>query len=137
LAANNGNMRRNVVDIVRRFGPMNQEQVMGKLEEFKIALPSPNSLSSILSKSSQIKAVGKERLKVWVKGKKEFTIYDVDRRIIKCWNDILYSSPLNMLSKTEKASAERCPDCGRKRVFRPGDCRCISCLRVPKWWDES
>ncbi len=92
------------------------------------AVPSPHSLSALLSKNSQIVAVGSEKVENAVGVKASHLLYDVDRDVIKHRDDILYTRSPTVMTPKQKDESQTC-DCGRIRVFPPGFDKCLHCLR--------
>ena len=94
MSANNRRVRRAIVEILWEHGPLTKEGVAEKLSSLKNvrAVPSPHSLSALLSKNSQIVAVGSEKVENAVGIKASHLLYDVDRKVMKSKDDILLSS---------------------------------------------
>ena len=62
MSANNKRIRRIIVDLLYEFGPATKEKMAALLNEKKSvrSIPSPHTLSALLSKNPQVIAVGEE-----------------------------------------------------------------------------
>ena len=130
MSANNRRVRRTIVEILWEHGAMTKEGVAQKLSSMKNvrAVPSPHSLSALLSKNSQIVAVGSEKVENAVGVKASHLLYDVDRDVIKHRDDILYSRSPTVMTPKQKEMARQC-GCGRLRIFPPESDICLHCVR--------
>ena len=109
---------------------MTKEAVAQRLSSDKNvrAVPSPHSLSALLSKNPQIVAVGSEKVENAVGLKASHLIYDINRELIKSEEDIVYSRTPTVMTPTQRRQAEQCT-CGRIRVFPPDSKVCLHCVR--------
>jgi len=130
MSANNRRVRRLIVDILWKHGAMTKEAVAQRLSSDKNvrAVPSPHSLSALLSKNPQIVAVGSEKVENAVGLKASHLIYDINRELIKSEEDIVYSRTPTVMTPTQRRQAEQCT-CGRIRVFPPDSKVCLHCVR--------
>ena len=130
MSANNRRVRQAIVEILWEHGPLTKEGVAEKLSSLKNvrAVPSPHSLSALLSKNSQIVAVGSEKVENAVGIKASHLLYDVDRKVMKSKDDILYTRSPTVMTPKQKREAQQCT-CGRMRIFPADSQVCIHCLR--------
>jgi len=121
------------VEILWNYGPLTKEGVAEKLSILKNvrAVPSPHSLSALLSKNPQIVAVGAEKVENAVGVKASHLLYDIDRDVIKTLEDIVYTRSPTVMTPKQRAKAEQCT-CGRIRIFPPESRVCLPCLRKPR-----
>jgi hypothetical protein len=109
---------------------MTKEAVAQRLSSDKNvrAVPSPHSLSALLSKNPQIVPVGSEKVENAVGLKASHLIYDINRELIKSTDDIVYSRTPTVMTPTQRREAEQC-GCGRIRIFPPDSEVCLHCVR--------
>ena len=133
MSANNRRVRRCIVEILWDHGPLTKEGVAEKLASKKNvrAVPSPHSLSALLSKNPQIVAVGSEKVENAVGVKASHLVYDVDRDVIHSRDDIVYTRSTTVMTPKQRAKATQCK-CGRIRVFPPDSQVCLCCIRKPQ-----
>lgn len=130
MSANNRRVRRFIVEILWEHGAMTKEGVAEKLSSLKNVrtVPSPHSLSALLSKNPQIIAVGSEKVENAIGIKASHLIYDIDRDLIKSRDDILYTRSPTVMTPTQRKKAVQC-SCGRIRMLPPESDVCLNCLR--------
>ena len=130
MSANNRRVRRLIVDLLWEFGEMTKEEMAEKLTTKKNVrtVPSPHSLSALLSKNPQIVAVGSEKVENAVGIKASHPVYDIDRNLIQKREEIVYTRSPTVMTPKQKQEAIMC-DCGRIRVFPPGYAKCLHCVR--------
>jgi len=130
MSANNRRVRRLIVEILWEHGALTKEGVAQKLSSEKNvrAVPSPHSLSALLSKNPQIVAVGSEFVENAVGVKAKHLVYDIDRDLIKHRDDILYSRSPTVMTPKQREMSQQC-SCGKIRVFPPDSDACLHCLR--------
>jgi len=130
MSANNRRVRRLIVDILWEHGAMTKEGVAQILNSEKNvrAVPSPHSLSALLSKNPQIIAIGSEMVENAVGTKAKHLVYDIDRSLIQHRDEIIYTRSPTVMTPKQKAEAQQCT-CGRIRVFPPESDVCLNCLR--------
>jgi len=133
MSANNKRIRRVIVDLLYEFGPATKERMAELLSQKKNvrAIPSPHTLSALLSKNPQIIAVGKEEVENVVGIKAKHLIYDINRNLIQSKEDITYTRTPTIMTPPQKQSAQKC-SCGRVRVFPEGHDVCLHCIRDPE-----
>ena len=109
---------------------MTKEGVAEKLSSLKNVrtVPSPHSLSALLSKNPQIISVGSEKVENAIGIKASHLIYDIDRELIKSRDDILYTRSPTVMTPTQRKKAAQC-SCGRIRILPPESDVCLNCLR--------
>ena len=130
MSANNRRIRRVIVELLFEHGPLTKEgmaALLGKVKSVR-TVPSPHSLSALMSKNSQIVVTGKEIVENAIGSKAVHLVYDVNRDIIHTKDDITYTRSLTVMSPQEKKKAQKCK-CGRIRVFREGEEVCLHCVR--------
>ncbi len=133
MSANNRRMRRLVVQLLWEHGQSTKERVALLLAENKSVrnIPSPHSLSAILSKNPQIISVGVEKVENSVGNTTNHLVYDVDRYLIRDTDDIIYTRSPTVMTPKQKKLAQKC-SCGRIRVFpKFSPDMCLHCYRVP------
>ncbi len=133
MSANNRRMRRLVVQLLWEHGQSTKERVALLLAEHKSVrnIPSPHSLSALLSKNPQIISVGVEKVENSVGNSTNHLVYDVDRYLIRDTNDIIYTRSPTVMTPKQKKLAQKC-SCGRIRVFpKFSPNMCLHCYRVP------
>lgn len=130
MSANNRRVRRFIVEILWEYGPLTKEGVAEKLSSLKNvrAVPSPHSLSALLSKNPQIISVGSEKVENAVGIKASHLLYDIDREVIQSRDDIVYTRSPTVMTPKQKTTAQQCT-CGRIRIFPPDSEMCLPCLR--------
>tara|TARA_Y100000004_G_scaffold41339_1_gene44993 strand:- start:247 stop:645 length:399 start_codon:yes stop_codon:yes gene_type:complete len=130
MSANNRRVRRLIVDLLWEFGEMTKEEMAEKLTTKKNVrtVPSPHSLSALLSKNPQIIAVGSEKVENAVGIKASHLVYDIDRNLIQNREEIVYTRSPTVMTPKQKKEAIMC-ECGRIRVFPPGYNKCLHCVR--------
>lgn len=130
MSANNRRVRRLIVDLLWEFGEMTKEEMAEKLTTKKNVrtVPSPHSLSALLSKNPQIVAVGSEKVENAVGIKASHLVYDIDRNLIQNREEIVYTRSPTVMTPKQKKEAIMC-ECGRIRVFPPGYNKCLHCVR--------
>lgn len=101
--------------------------LLGKIKSVR-TVPSPHSLSALMSKNSQIVVTGKEIVENAIGSKAIHLVYDINRDIIQTKDDITYTRSLTVMSPIEKRKAQKCK-CGRIRVFREEEDVCLHCIR--------
>lgn len=130
MSANNRRVRRLIVDILWEHGAMTKEGVAQKLTSEKNvrAVPSPHSLSALLSKNPQIITVGSELVENAVGVKAKHLVYDVNRELIQNRDDIVYTRSPTVMTPKQRDMAQQCK-CGKIRVFPTDVDSCLHCLR--------
>jgi len=130
MSANNRRVRRLIVDILWEHGAMTKEGVAEKLSSEKNvrAVPSPHSLSALLSKNPQIIPVGSEMVENAVGIKAKHLVYDIDRTLIQHRDEIVYTRSPTVMTPKQRAVAVQC-ECGKIRVFPPESKVCLHCIR--------
>jgi len=132
MSANNKRIRRVIVDLLFEFGPSTKERMAELLQQKKNvrSIPSPHTLSALLSKNPQIIAIGKEEVENIVGIKAKHLIYDINRNLIQSKDDIMLTRTPTIMTPHQKTLARKC-GCGRLRVFPDGYDECLHCLRAP------
>jgi hypothetical protein len=132
MSANNRRVRRFIVEILWSHGPLTKEGVAEKLSILKNvrAVPSPHSLSALLSKNPQIVAVGSEKVENAIGVKASHLLYDIDREVIRTLEDIVYTRSPTVMTPRQREMANQCA-CGRIRILPPDSQICLHCLRKP------
>jgi hypothetical protein len=130
MSANNKRIRRVIVDLLFEFGPATKERMAELLQQKKNvrSIPSPHTLSALLSKNPQIIAVGKEEVENIVGIKAKHLIYDINRNLIQSKEDITLTRTPTIMTPQQKQLARKC-HCGRHRVFPEGHDECLHCVR--------
>lgn len=131
MSANNRRIRRIIVELLYEYGPMTKEGMADLLAKNKSirTVPSPHSLSALMSKNPQIVPVGEEDVENAVGIKASHLVYDIDRDLIRSKEDIVYSRTPTVMTPSQAAKSQRCSLCGRIRIFPDGENKCIHCIR--------
>tara|TARA_Y100000593_G_scaffold24285_3_gene48357 strand:- start:211 stop:609 length:399 start_codon:yes stop_codon:yes gene_type:complete len=129
MSANNARVRRVVLNILWNEGPLTKEAIMDRLSQDNRLQPSNQSLGSILSKSHQIVVSGKSKVLTTTGIKRSRNLFDIDRSWIFSLEELRFTYPLNMMTKTESREAKRCKGCSRVRLIPEGSEKCLSCER--------
>ena len=110
MSANNRRVRRLIVDLLWEFGEMTKEEMAEKLTTKKNVrtVPSPHSLSALLSKNPQIIAVGSEKVENAVGIKASHLVYDIDRNLIQSREEIVYTRSPTVMTPKQKKEAIMC-----------------------------
>lgn len=130
MSANNRRIRRIIVDILYEYGEMTKEGMADLLSKKKSVrtVPSPHSLSALMSKNPQVVAVGSEQVENAIGTKAKHLIYDIDRKLIRSKEDIVFTRSLTVMTPQQKKDSQKCK-CGRIRVFPPDSNVCLHCIR--------
>ena len=131
MSANNRRIRRIIVDLLWEYGPMTKEgmaSLRGKKKSIR-TVPSPHSLSALLSKNPQVVPVGDAIVENAIGVKAKHLVYDIDRDLIQSKEDIIYTRTPTVMTPTQKRQSERCAECGRIRVFPKRSDVCLHCVR--------
>lgn len=131
MGANNRRIRRLIVDLLWENGPMTKERMADLLSQHRSVkvIPSPHTLSALLSKNTQVIIVGSEKIENIVGVKSAHAIYDIDRELIKSTEDIIFTRSPSVATPKEKQRMVKCDECGRNRVFPRGAEKCLHCIR--------
>jgi hypothetical protein len=133
VPANNNNkrVRRAIAEILFKHGPLSRDRVGEYLKDYRgiKSLPSPNTLSALMSKNPQVIEVGREKVELTNGLKTYHLLFDVDRDIVLALDDLKYTQPMSMMSPSERRNAVKCEECGRARLIRDGAV-CLPCLRT-------
>jgi len=131
MSANNRRIRRVIVDLLFEYGPLTKDEMATLLAKKKTirAVPSPHSLSSLLSKNTQIIVVGTRKVETIVGTKNNYSLYDIDRELILCKDDLTYTRSNAVMTPSEKKKAIKCKMCGRLRVQPSKIGMCLECHR--------
>jgi len=130
MSANNKRVRRIIVDILWEYGAMTKEGMAAMLSKTKNirTVPSPHSLSALLSKNPQITQVGSTKVENAVGTTAKHLVYDVDRELIRCKEDIMLTRSPTVMTPSQMEQSQQC-SCGKIRIFPPNETRCLHCIR--------
>ncbi len=133
VSANNNNkrVRRAIVEILLKHGACTREQVAEHLQTYKGVknVPSPNSLSALMSKNPQVVIVGREKVEMTSGINTHHMLFDIDRTVIKTKDDLILTRPISVMTPSERKKARQCGKCGRTRIMPEGSDICLTCLR--------
>jgi hypothetical protein len=133
VSANNNNkrVRRAIVELLFEHGACTREQVAEHLQDYKGVknVPSPNSISALMSKNPQVVIVGREKVEMTNGVSTHHFQFDIDRKVIQSREDLLYTRPLSVMTPKERRSALQCECCARTRILPDGEQPCLSCRR--------
>tara|TARA_Y100000004_G_C8694421_1_gene318951 strand:- start:115 stop:453 length:339 start_codon:yes stop_codon:yes gene_type:complete len=110
---------------------MTKEEVASALAERKGVnhVPSPHSLSALLCKSHSVIQVGKKTVENMVGMKSKHLVYDIDRDVVLCRDELIHIREPSTMTPKEKAKASKCLSCGRTRIKPEGNEECLTCVR--------
>jgi len=130
MSANNRRIRRIIVDFLYEHGAMTKEGMADLLMKTKSirTVPSPHSLSALMSKNPQVISVGSEQVENAIGTKAKHLIYDIDKKLIQSKEDIIYTRSLTVMTPHQKKLAQKCA-CSRIRIFPPNSNTCLHCVR--------
>jgi hypothetical protein len=131
VSANNNNkrVRRAIAEILLKHGPATRERIGELLQDYKGVknVPSPNSISALMSKNPQVVIVGREKVEMTIGINTHHMSFDIDREVIKTKEDLIYTRPISVMTPKERSIAMKCMTCGRTRVMPDGELPCLSC----------
>lgn len=132
MSATNKRVRRAILYILWENGAMTKEDVAVKVGNTQGIehVPSPHSLSALLSKTKSIIVVGKKQVLNYAGQSALHNLYDIDREIIHNEDEIICLLEPSVMSPKEKKNARKCFSCGRTRIFLEGHDECINCVRI-------
>ena len=128
---NNKRVRRAIAEILFRHGPLSRDRVGEYLKDYRGIknVPSPNSLSALMSKNPQVIEVGRERVELTNGTRTYHLLFDVDRDIVHSTDELRLTRPVSMMSPSERKNATKCSGCSRVRTIPEGDV-CLTCERT-------
>ncbi len=133
MSANNNNkrVRRAIVELLLEHGPATREEVAELLQNYKGVknVPSPNSLSALMSKNPQVVIVGKQKVEMTVGINTQHMLFDIDREVIKTKDDLILTRPISVMTPSERKKAKQCPVCAKTRIMPTDENHCIACIR--------
>jgi len=133
VSANNNNkrVRRAIVELLFKHGACTREEVAEHLQNYKGVknVPSPNSISALMSKNPQVVIVGRERVEMTNGVNTHHFQFDIDRKVIQCVEDLILTRPLSVMTPKERRQASQCECCARTRILPDGEQPCLSCRR--------
>jgi len=114
----NKSIKRTITRLVYEHGPVTKNDIVGLLQkEHGYNIRTEGQISALLAKNSQVVRVGTTR-EPNKYGKKIATpVYDVDRNIIRCAEDLTYTTPIALMTPSEYARATQCSVCSKVRVI--------------------
>lgn len=132
MSATNKRVRRSILFILWEHGAMTKEDVAVKVGNMKGIehVPSPHSLSALLSKTKSVIVVGKKQVLNYAGQTALHNLYDIDREIIQDEKEIVCLLEPSVMSPDERKEARKCLSCGRTRIFLEGHDECIHCVRT-------
>ncbi len=128
---NNKRVRRAIVELLLEYGPATREEVAELLQTYKGVknVPSPHSLSALMSKNPQVVIVGKQKVEMTLGINTHHMLFDIDRQVIKTKDDLILTRPISVMTPSERKVAIQCQTCGRTRIMPKESSQCISCSR--------
>ena len=133
VSANNNNkrVRRAIVEILLKEGGCTREQVAYHLQNYKGVknVPSPNSLSALMSKNPQVVIIGREKVEMTIGVNTHHMLFDIDREVIKTEEDLILTRPISVMTPSERRKAKQCRACARTRILPEDSDECITCIR--------
>ena len=133
MSANNNNkrVRRAIVELLFEHGACTREQIAEHLQNYKGVknVPSPNSISALMSKNPQVVIVGREKVEMTNGINTHHFQFDIDREVIKEIEDLIYTRPISVMTPRERRMAEQCCSCGRTRILPNNEQPCLNCRR--------
>jgi len=133
MSANNNNkrVRRAIVELLLEHGPATREEVAELLQNYKGVknVPSPNSLSALMSKNPQVVIVGKQKVEMTLGINTHHMLFDIDREVIKTRDDLILTRPISVMTPSERRKAIQCSTCAKTRIMPEDETTCIACIR--------
>lgn len=128
---NNKRVRRAIAEILFRHGPLSRDRVGEYLKDYRGIknVPSPNSLSALMSKNPQVIEVGRERVELTNGTRAYHLLFDVDRDIVHSVDELRMTQPVSMMSPSDRKKSIKCSVCARARIILEGDV-CLTCERT-------
>jgi len=110
MSANNKRVRRIIVDILWEYGAMTKEGMAAMLSKTKNirTVPSPHSLSALLSKNPQIVQVGSTKVENAIGTSANHLVYDINRKIIHTKEDIMLTRSPTVMTPAQMQEAQPC-----------------------------
>jgi len=129
MSANNRRIRRVIVDLLWKHGPLTRNELSSLLHKSRgiREVPSDTSLSSLLSKNVQLISVGSVKVENIAGATTYHMSFDIDRDLIKTKDDILLTRPPSCMTGYQRKRAQRCSVCGRHRIFPKDSVVCFHC----------
>lgn len=114
--------------------PLTKEQIMQKIEHdtgrFYInSEPTSNTIGSLLSKSTQIISDGETTVFAGDGRNRKVPTFVINRSLIKTEEDLLMTTPYQLLDDADKVRCAVCRSCGRKRLLS-NTTLCLECHRA-------
>ena len=133
MAGNNATVRRSIAYLLwKETEPLTKEEILTRLIEGGYGLntePTGNSLGSLLSKNPQVSRADNQRVFCGDGRFRSVPTFLLNRELIREYEDILLTFPINALKKGEKELASICLGCGRTRIKPVDSETCLLCLR--------
>ena len=133
VSANNNNkrVRRAIVELLYEHGACTREQVAEHLQNYKGVknVPSPNSISALMSKNPQVVIGGREKVEMTNGVNTHHFQFDIDRAVIQSKDDLIFTRPLSVMTPSERRRAIQCECCARTRILPDDQQPCLSCRR--------
>tara|TARA_Y100000356_G_C11177292_1_gene244825 strand:- start:27 stop:443 length:417 start_codon:yes stop_codon:yes gene_type:complete len=132
MSATNRRVRRAILEILYDSGPMTKEEMASALASRKgvAHVPSPHSLSALLCKSHSIIQLGKKKVENSLGVTTKHNVYDIDRDVILCKDELIHIREPSTMTPKEKVRATKCLSCGRTRIKPEGFDECLTCVRI-------
>lgn len=129
---NNKRVKRAIAEVLFDHGPCTREEVAEHLSKMRSVrtLPSPNSLSALLSKNPQVVCVGVVKTRTDTNVTTKHQQFDINREIVWDREDLIHTRPPSFMTPAERDKALVCPSCARKRIMPAGQTTCLDCLRA-------
>ena len=131
MAKNNSRLRRTIVRILfESDGGLTRSEVAEKLHSLGMFrdIPSESSLAALISKNAQVVKVGHAKVELSNGLTVRNMVFDVDRNLIRCEEDIELTMPYSSMSNALKEKVVRCPTCKQMR-YMPDMDECLVCQR--------
>ena len=131
VAKNNSRLRRTIVHILfESEDGMTRSEVAEALHELGMFrdIPSESSLAALISKNAQVVKVGHAKVELSNGLSVRNMVFDVDRTLIGCKEDIDLTMPFSCMTNELRQTAQRCPKCKQMRHM-PEMQMCLVCER--------
>lgn len=114
----NKSIKRAITRLVFEHGPVTKNDIVGLLQtQHGSNSRTEGQISALLAKNSQVVRVGTTR-EPNKYGKKIATpVYDVDRTIISTVGDLVYTTPVALMTPQEYERSRQCILCSKVRVI--------------------
>ena len=73
--------------------------------------------------------MGKKAVENIIGVKTKHLVYDIDRDVVHCVDELIHIREPSTMTPKERARASKCLSCGRTRIKPEGSDECLTCVR--------